>query len=475
MTLHYIVKVENTVERDTINMKINELEEQLQISRANIRFYEKEGLIHPKRQSNGYREYSEEDLTRLKKIIIFRKLGLPIPEIRDILEGTLLLSDAIEKNIENLNQQIKELNGALDVCKTITKDTSASTNFDEEYYWNLIHEKEDNGQRFVEFVKDYLEFEKQSLVNMFGTAFFYDLDGSVKRHGWMIALGILFVICIGRGIVSHIWRGESFLYGFSYPLMLFAILSLISFPIFILNRKYKDQNFEEEHVKSSKLKSFLKIIGAILYIPALIIGLPILLESIVTEIILGNDTLFLMTSDLYMVYIAAGFCLFAILLYLYSKHGVFGSLKVHFPGKIKRKVTLYSTLVFLFATVIYLSWFNIFTEKGVTMQHFFSHREYTWTDVDHYTLSAGHDGILNFIIVMKDGTRADMLGGSISMSNFPEDTYPDGEEDFGRRLAEMFSDMGVELRVDDWDELYEELGYDYWADYAKELRRLAGE
>ena len=109
------------------------------------------------------------------------------------------------------------------------------------------------------------------------------------------------------------------------------------------------------------------------------------------------------------------------------------------------------------------------------MQHFFSHREYTWTDVDHYTLSAGHDGILNFIIVMKDGTRADMLGGSISMSNFPEDTYPDGEEDFGRRLAEMFSDMGVELRVDDWDELYEELGYDYWADYAKELRRLAGE
>lgn len=30
-------------------MRVNEVEELLQISRANIRFYEKEGLLHPKR------------------------------------------------------------------------------------------------------------------------------------------------------------------------------------------------------------------------------------------------------------------------------------------------------------------------------------------------------------------------------------------------------------------------------------------
>ena len=103
-------------------MKINEIEEQLSISRANVRFYEKEGLLNPKRSANGYRDYSEEDLVLLKKIIIFRKLGLSIPNIRDILEGTLSLSDAMDQNIKNLNAQIEELNGALEVCKIIEKD-----------------------------------------------------------------------------------------------------------------------------------------------------------------------------------------------------------------------------------------------------------------------------------------------------------------------------------------------------------------
>lgn len=450
-------------------MKVNELEEQLQISRANIRFYEKEGLIHPKRQSNGYREYSEEDLILLKKIIIFRKLGLPIPEIRGILNGDILLSDAVAHNIENLTQQIKELNGALEVCKTITKNTDASTNFNEEYYWNLIHEKEENGQRFVEFMKDYLEFEKQSLITIFGSGF------SHKRDGWKIALGILLFCCLGRGIVSLFFEGENFLYGFMYPLTIFAIISLISFPIFIIHRKYKNLTFEEEPVKRSVPKTVLKIICAILYIPLLIIGLPLLLETIVTEIMLGNDTLFVMTSDLYMVYVIAGLALFAVLLYLYSKHGLFGTLKVNLPKKIKRKVTLYGVFVFLFATVLYLSWFHIFTEDGVSTQHFFLHKEYAWSDIDYYTLSAGNDGTLNFTIVMKDGTRTNLLGSSVSMSNFPEDLSPDGEEDFGRQLVTQFSEMGIELRVDDWEKLYKDLGYEYWSDYAKELRELASQ
>ncbi len=31
------------------------------MTRANIRFYEQEGLLAPARASNGYRDYSEED------------------------------------------------------------------------------------------------------------------------------------------------------------------------------------------------------------------------------------------------------------------------------------------------------------------------------------------------------------------------------------------------------------------------------
>ena len=59
-------------------MTIKEVEQELGIPRASIRFYEKERLIEPKREENGYREYDEKDVATLRKVIIFRKLGLPI-------------------------------------------------------------------------------------------------------------------------------------------------------------------------------------------------------------------------------------------------------------------------------------------------------------------------------------------------------------------------------------------------------------
>jgi DNA-binding transcriptional MerR regulator len=59
-------------------MKINEVEQLLDITKPNIRFYEKKGLLSPARNQNGYREYSEEDIEILKKIILFRKMGISI-------------------------------------------------------------------------------------------------------------------------------------------------------------------------------------------------------------------------------------------------------------------------------------------------------------------------------------------------------------------------------------------------------------
>ena len=65
---------------------IKEAEEQTGISRANIRYYEKMGLLQPKRnEKNGYREYRPEDIKRILQIKILRKLDVPIEEIKDTL------------------------------------------------------------------------------------------------------------------------------------------------------------------------------------------------------------------------------------------------------------------------------------------------------------------------------------------------------------------------------------------------------
>ena len=59
-------------------MTVKELEERTGLSRANIRFYEQEGLLSPLRRDNGYRDYSGEDLTTLLRIKLLRQLEIPL-------------------------------------------------------------------------------------------------------------------------------------------------------------------------------------------------------------------------------------------------------------------------------------------------------------------------------------------------------------------------------------------------------------
>lgn len=56
-------------------MKIKDVEKRTGITSYNIRFYEKENLLIPKRNPvNGYREYTEEDILLLNRIKMLRML-----------------------------------------------------------------------------------------------------------------------------------------------------------------------------------------------------------------------------------------------------------------------------------------------------------------------------------------------------------------------------------------------------------------
>jgi diaminopimelate decarboxylase len=71
-------------------MKINEVETRVGITKKNIRFYEEKGLVSPKRNdTNGYREYSEEDVEILQKVKLLRQLSVPIEEILKLENITL--------------------------------------------------------------------------------------------------------------------------------------------------------------------------------------------------------------------------------------------------------------------------------------------------------------------------------------------------------------------------------------------------
>ena len=111
-------------------MTIKDVEKALEIPRATIRFYEKQGLIEPQREGNGYRAYSEEDVAQLKKIIILRKIGLTINDIEDVFDGARSLSDVLDANILNLQKQIDELNGAVNLNRRLKADSAELSSFD---------------------------------------------------------------------------------------------------------------------------------------------------------------------------------------------------------------------------------------------------------------------------------------------------------------------------------------------------------
>lgn len=106
-------------------MNIREIEDQLGIPRANVRYYEKEGLLQPARSGNNYRVYTEEDVETLKKIRLLRRLDMPIETIRTVQSGQLPLTDAVSRQLALLESSAARLEQARAVCRAMLEDQAA--------------------------------------------------------------------------------------------------------------------------------------------------------------------------------------------------------------------------------------------------------------------------------------------------------------------------------------------------------------
>lgn len=218
-------------------MEIKEVEKILSVSRSNIRFYEKEGLICPERRGNNYREYSDGDVEMLRKIIVLRKLGFSVEEISAMQNGGLELTQAISENTARLEAEIERLNGALEMSRTIAEENTTFDALDGERYMRAVSQAEGSGKSFADISRDYLMFELGVFDDMWKYVFLYDFKGSRKRHGVAAACALLFIICLVRGVARVVFWHDSFLDGFLYPIIIFAAGSLILLPIYILSKK----------------------------------------------------------------------------------------------------------------------------------------------------------------------------------------------------------------------------------------------
>lgn len=150
-------------------MQIRQVEELTGISKKNIRFYEDQGLIRPNRDpANGYREYKEEEVMVLRQIKLFRKLQIPIEEIRKIQTKTLSIPDCLNRHLIYLSHEKRNLEVYQEICQQMITD-SQNQAFDTDRYLLNIVEMEEKGIRFMNPQKT--DIKKKSIVPIVTTLF----------------------------------------------------------------------------------------------------------------------------------------------------------------------------------------------------------------------------------------------------------------------------------------------------------------
>jgi len=103
-------------------MRIQDVESKTGLDRATIRFYEKEQLITPRRHDNGYRSYSDDDVSLLLKVKLLRQLGLSLAKIKNLQQGSEAFSDILSQQVEVLSKQIDNDMAAKEVCLTMQQE-----------------------------------------------------------------------------------------------------------------------------------------------------------------------------------------------------------------------------------------------------------------------------------------------------------------------------------------------------------------
>ena len=135
-------------------MNIKELETLTGVTKQNIRFYEKKGLLAPDRNpQNDYREYTDEDVMRLQTIKMFRKLEVSIEDIKMILNQEVGMGEFIEKHLKMLTDQQNHLKASIEICRQLAdRDLE---NIDVPEVLVKMTEIEKGGGKFMDIMEDY--------------------------------------------------------------------------------------------------------------------------------------------------------------------------------------------------------------------------------------------------------------------------------------------------------------------------------
>lgn len=203
-------------------MKINEVEQAIGITKKNIRFYEQEGLLTPSRSTNGYRDYSPEDVQTLQQIKMLRRLDIPIEEIKRLQNGSQTLGDCLERQLITLRRRLRNLEATESFCRNLLSESAKYAVLENLPIEQLLREMdsmEKGGTKFMDVRRN---------------------DKRERKMGAFIGAG-LFILLMAGCLATTIWG----IVITSIPTIPAAILvaipaTMIICTLFVLRERFKE-------------------------------------------------------------------------------------------------------------------------------------------------------------------------------------------------------------------------------------------
>ena len=105
-------------------MNTKEICSQLSVTPKMLRIYEKNHMIHPKREANNYRNYSLDDILHIQIIVTLKELGFSLKEIKSILD----FSETENDYLYHFYLQLKAVEAKISELTIIKKRLSKTIN-----------------------------------------------------------------------------------------------------------------------------------------------------------------------------------------------------------------------------------------------------------------------------------------------------------------------------------------------------------
>lgn len=194
-------------------MKIHEVEALVGVTKKNIRFYEQEGLLHPNRKENGYRDYSQQDVEELKKIRFLRSLSFPLEEIRQMQAGTLTVADGARRHLIVLDREQHSIEKARLLCSELMQQPQMLKDLDTDALLEKMQEMEKEGAVFINVKKQ--DHHKQYIAPVIASATI------------ILLVALITFIVFSEALTTHLSTGVIAMLIISTALLLVIIIGVI--------------------------------------------------------------------------------------------------------------------------------------------------------------------------------------------------------------------------------------------------------